>query len=127
MYLRIFLATTAICRIQAQSSPQELANTVLQRWTEDSATAFASQFPFREGQEIHSNAAKAKLERIKGLSSVILADQKTAALLLSGVPLTGNSGDDTITEWAFPQSMRRWPMGNDGGSPVRFRWMKRDR
>ena len=101
MYLRIFLATTAICRIQAQSSPQELANTVLQRWTEDSATAFASQFPFREGQEIHSNAAKAKLERIKGLSSVIHADQKTAALLISGVPLTGNSGDDTIYGMGF--------------------------
>ena len=100
-YLRIFLATTAICRIQAQSSPQELANTVLQRWTEDSATAFASQFPFREGQEIHSNAAKAKLERTKGLSSVIHADQKTAALLLSGVPLTGNSGDDTIYGMGF--------------------------
>jgi hypothetical protein len=72
-------ATTAICRIHAQSSPQELADRVLQRWTEDSAAAFASQFPFREGQEIHSNAAKAKLERTKGLSSVVHADQTTGA------------------------------------------------
>ena len=100
-YVRIFLAATAICRIQAQSSPQELANSILQLWTSDSATAFASLFPFREGQEIRSNAAKAKLERTKGLSSVVHADQKRAALLLSGVPLTGNSGDDTIYGMGF--------------------------
>ena len=87
--------------MQAQSSPQELANTILQRWTEDSATSFDSQFPFREGQEIHANATKTKLERTRGLSSVIHADQKRAALLLSGVPLTGNSGDDTIYGMGF--------------------------
>jgi hypothetical protein len=100
-YLPIFMATTAICRIYGQSSPQELANTVLQRWTEDSAAAFASQFPFREGQETHSNALRSKLERAKGLSSVIHADQNRAAILLSGVPLTGNSGDDTIYGMGF--------------------------
>jgi hypothetical protein len=38
---------------------------------------------------------------VKGLSSVIAADERRATLLLSGVPLTGNSGDDTIYGMGF--------------------------
>lgn len=101
IFLRTLPAVIAVCRVQAQSSPQELANTISQRWTANSTAEFAAVYPFREAQQLHANIAKAKLQRVNGLASVIRADRMKAALLLSGVPLTGNSGDDTSYGMGF--------------------------
>ncbi len=61
----------------AQGSAQELAGAAVQRWS------------------------KEQPDRTKGLSNVIRTDGQRAVLLLSGVPLTGNSGDDTILGIGF--------------------------
>jgi hypothetical protein len=61
----------------AQGSAQELASAAVQRWS------------------------KEQPDRTKGLSNVIRTDGQRAVLLLSGVPLTGNSGDDTILGIGF--------------------------
>ena len=75
--LRIGMLAMLAARAWAQGSAQELASSALQRWSGDQA------------------------DRIKGLSSVIGTDGQRAILLLSGVPLTGNSGDDTILGIGF--------------------------
>src|SRR5215472_14902368 len=66
-----------VCRIHAQSTAQELASATLDRW------------------------ASGKGERARGLSSVVRSDSTHAVLLISGTPLTGNSGDDTILGMEF--------------------------
>ena len=99
--IRVWPLVLAVGHIQAQSSPQALATAISQRWTEDSPAEFASLYPFQEGREIHSNAVKSKTERAKGLSDVVHAGQTRATLLVSGVPLTGNSGNDTIYGMGF--------------------------
>jgi hypothetical protein len=86
---------------QAQSSAQELADRISQQWVGGSQAEFSAVYPFPEGRQIHAGLLRAKIERVKGLSSVIAADERRATLLLSGVPLTGNSGDDTIEGMGF--------------------------
>lgn len=62
---------------------------------------FAAAYPFREARDLVSGLAREGVERSKGLSSVIRTNENRAVLLLSGVPLTGNSGDDTIYSMGF--------------------------
>lgn len=100
--LRICQAALLIVgHAQGQSSAQELANRISRLWVEGSEAEFSAVFPFREGRQIHSNTQRAQTERVKGLSSVIRNGERRAVLLLSGVPLTGNSGDDTIYGMGF--------------------------
>lgn len=87
--------------LNAQSSPQELATAISQRWISGSTEEFASLYPFREAQSIHAGFVKSKTDRVAGLSNVIQSDKSKAVLVLSGIPLTGNSGDDTIYGMAF--------------------------
>jgi Peptidase family M1 domain len=90
------IALLLFSHAQAQSSAQELADRVSQQWAGGSDADFSAVYPFREARQIHSGILRAKIQLVKGLSSVIAADERQATLLLSGVPLTGNSGDDTI-------------------------------
>jgi hypothetical protein len=95
------IALLVVGHAQAQSSAQELADRVSQQWAGGSEAAFSAVYPFPEGRQIHSSILRAKIQVVKGLSSVIAADERQATLLLSGVPLTGNSGDDTIDGMGF--------------------------
>jgi hypothetical protein len=89
-----FLVLIAECG-WAQSSAQELADAVAQQWAGGSEAGFAALYPFREGRDDLANAASKRWKRINGLSSVIRGGGQRAVLLLSGVPLAGNAGDDT--------------------------------
>lgn len=85
----------------AQSSAQELVDAVGQQWAAGTTEAFAAVYPFREGRAELSQAANNKWERVKGLSSVVRVNGQRAVLLLSGVPITGNSGDDLFLGKGF--------------------------
>jgi hypothetical protein len=82
-------------RVWAQGSAQELADAVAQQWTAGTKTGFATVYPFSEGQDLRTTAVSKHWDRAKGLSSVIRENGRRAVLLLAGVPLVGNSGDET--------------------------------
>lgn len=87
--------------VRCQSSPSELASTVVKRWAGTSETDFAAVFPFREGRDAFSEMAQAQFDRIGGLAKVIQEGDERAVLLISGVPLMENSGDATIESRGF--------------------------
>jgi hypothetical protein len=76
----------------AQSSPQELASAVSQRWSTGSRSEFESLFPFPEGRRLFSESS----QRLPGLASVIRSNSREAVILPSGVPSLPNSGDATF-------------------------------
>jgi hypothetical protein len=84
-----------------QSSPQDLASTVVKRWAGTSQEDFAAVFPFREGRDAFSEMAQAQFDRIGGLAKVVRTGSARAVLLISGVPVTENSGDSTIESLGF--------------------------
>ena len=75
--MKFLLLLMAMAPARAQSTAQELADSVVQQWAGKSA------------------------QRFKGLSQVIHGNDTKATLLLSGVQRTGNSGDDTILGMDF--------------------------
>jgi hypothetical protein len=97
-----FLAAVTItfCA-HAQTSPTELAQAVVQRWSACSPADFAAIYPFREGRDARSEAVAAQFVRAQGLAKVIRTSGDHAVLLLSGVPVGFNSGDDTISGRRF--------------------------
>lgn len=88
-------------RVAAQDTPLALAKTVVARWATGSATEFAAVYPFREGQDALSTAILGYLDRQPGLAAVIRSRGDDAVLLLSGVPVGHNSGDNTTMGRGF--------------------------
>src|SRR5215470_16841646 len=84
-----------------QSSPFELATTVVKRWTENSEADFVAVFPFQDGRDAFSEMTQAQFDKKPGLASVIQTNTNQAVLLVSGVPLLENSGDATIESRTF--------------------------
>jgi hypothetical protein len=84
-----------------QSSPQDLARTVVKRWAGTSQEDFTAVFPFREGRDAFSEMAQAQFDRIGGLAKVVRTGSGRAVLLISGVPVMENSGDATIESLGF--------------------------
>jgi hypothetical protein len=99
--LRFWPLLFVVGYVQAQSSPQELADSILQRWAAGFAAEFAALYPFPDGRELQANLTRQKITRTKGLSYVVSNDPRRAVLLISGAPLTGNSGDDTYYATMF--------------------------
>ena len=93
--LALPLALFAVNLSPAQTSPQSLADVVIQQWTGGSAAGFSAVYPFPQGRDLLSGLIREKMERVKGLATAVRTAEDSAVLLLSGVPLTGNSGDDT--------------------------------
>jgi hypothetical protein len=91
----------AVSQAAAQSSAQSLADQVLQLWNTGSPSEFAAVYPYRAARNLVARFDRDKVERAKGLASVIRASGDRAVLLLSGAPLTGNSGDDTVYSMKF--------------------------
>ena len=87
--------------VWAQGSAQELADAVAQQWAGGTGAEFAAVYPFREGRDELGLAVRKRWERAKGLSSVIRGSGQRAVLLLSGMPLEGNSGDDLFLAMRF--------------------------
>jgi len=96
----LVLVLLIIFRAQAQTSPAQLAQDVVDRWSAGSEKNFASIYPFREGQHAFSVALHAT-SRSAGLAHVIRANEAQAVLLISGVPLFPNSGDATAIGAGF--------------------------
>ena len=92
--LVLVLAAAAIFQAEAQTSPAELAQTVVEQWTAGAEKKFAAVYPFREGRDTLSAALGAQA-RTAGLAHVIRAGVGQALLLISGVPVLPNSGDAT--------------------------------
>jgi len=82
----------AVCGAGAQSSPEELASAISERWSAGSKAEFETLFPFGEGRKIFSESP----QRLRGLGSVIGRNSEEAVILLSGVPSLPNSGDATV-------------------------------
>ena len=81
----------------AQSnSPEELARALAQAFTAGDLQRFERLCPDPDAVELLEYAIKQKLSRRSGSARVIWRSGRRAILLLSGYPLTGNSGDDTI-------------------------------
>jgi hypothetical protein len=99
LYLALLAAAPVAFHARAQSSPQELAQTLTDRWAAGATAKFAAVYPFREGREVLTAVAAGKLAG--GLARVIRVSQAQAVLLISGVPLLPNSGDATIMGAAF--------------------------
>src|SRR5258708_4626201 len=95
--LVLLLAAPLKFHAQAQTSPAELAQAVVERWSAGAEKKFASIYPFREGW----NALSAVKSRAAGLANVIRASEGQAVLLISGVPLLPNSGDATAAGAEF--------------------------
>ena len=89
--LCIFLTTVAAC----QTSPSDLARTVLQRWSGSSVGEFNAVYPFPQGRELFSDTHDAQFDRTQGLGGVLNTRGSEATLLISGVPIMDNSGDST--------------------------------
>src|SRR5437879_13853315 len=90
--LNLVLLVAAPFHAEAQTSPAELAQAVVERWSAGAEKKFASIYPFREGR----NALSAAKSRTAGLAKVIRASEEQAVLLISGVPLLPNTGDETV-------------------------------
>lgn len=88
-------------RARAQESPQELADRVSQAWAAGADREFAAVVPFREAQDVTALATRNHWSRGAGIGQVIRNSEGKAVLVLGGVPLTGNSGDDTYFGWSF--------------------------
>ena len=99
--MTLLLLLTSVRRVLCQSSPQQLANEVVRRWSGPSEKEFAAVFPFEDGRETFAAMAQAQFVRRGGLARVLQSDDRTALLLLSGVPETGNSGDATGESRSF--------------------------
>jgi len=53
-------------------------------------------YPLREGRDAFSQAVRSQFVRMPGLTNVIRRHSGSTVLLISGVPLFFNSGDETI-------------------------------
>src|SRR5258708_1921845 len=95
--LVLLIAASVIFHAEAQTSPAELAQAVVERWSAGAEKKFASIYPFREGR----NALSAAKSRTAGLANVIRATKEQAVLLISGVPLLPNSGNATAAGAEF--------------------------
>lgn len=62
--LVLLVAAPVIFHVQAQTSPAELAQTVVERWSAGAEKRFASVYPFREGRDALSAALGAKSRRL---------------------------------------------------------------
>jgi hypothetical protein len=98
--LVLLVAVSVIFHAEAQTSPAELAQAVVERWSAGTEKKFASIYPFREGRDALSAARGAK-SRVAGLANVIRASEGQAVLLISGVPSLPNSGDATVAGAEF--------------------------
>src|SRR5215471_2582118 len=85
----------------AQTSPQELAQSVAQKWNDGPRTAFEALYPFQAARDERQMGVSKKWKRVLGLTEVIRSDARHATLLLSGFPAYGNSGDDTFLGFQF--------------------------
>ena len=105
----VAIALFAVNLSPAQNSAQSLADAVLQQWSAGSAAEWAAVYPFPEGRDLVATLIREKAERLKGLSAVVRTAEDRALLLLSGVPRTDNSGDDTSygSRFSGPYEARR--------------------
>jgi hypothetical protein len=95
------LCLAAWATAAAQTSPQELAQSVVQKWGDGPRTAFEALYPFPPGRDERQMGVSRKFKRVQGLAEVIRWDTRSATLLLSGTPSYGNSGEDTFLGFAF--------------------------
>jgi hypothetical protein len=96
----LLVAAPVLFHAEAQTSPAELAQAVVEHWSAGAEKKFASVYPFREGRDDLSAALGAK-SRAAGLANVIRAGDGQAVLLISGVPLLPNSGEATAAGAEF--------------------------
>ena len=81
--------------------PATLAKLILARFASGTAEGFAQVFPDEEGRALVSQAVDKQRQRIPGIGRVVWSSQDRAVMVLSGVVLSGNSGDETISSRAF--------------------------
>ena len=85
----------------AQTSPQELAQSVAQKWNDGPRTTFEALYPFQPGRDERQMGVSRKFTRVLGLAEAIRSDAHHATLLISGYPSYGTSGEDTFLGFAF--------------------------
>lgn len=83
------------------ANPKGLADLVLARFASGSPEEFASVFPESEGRDLVARATSKGQERRAGIGRVVWSGSDRAILVLSGVVLSGNSGDETTSSRAF--------------------------
>lgn len=85
----------------AQTSPRELAQSVVQKWSEGPRTAFEALYPFQAGRNERQMSVSRRFPRVPGLAEAIRSNAHQATLLISGHPTYGNSGEDTFLGFEF--------------------------
>jgi len=81
--------------------PLLLARLILDRFASGTPEEFAQVFPEEDGRALVSQAVSKSRQRIPGIARVVWSSQNRAVLVLSGVVLAGNSGDETSAARAF--------------------------
>lgn len=79
----------------AQSTPEELARTVVNRFVSGTQQEFDAVYPFAEGRKLLSESLRGKYARTAGLSVVVSKTPDKAVLLLAAGPTGFYSGDET--------------------------------
>ena len=101
MYALALLALLAPAAPASSRTPEELVERVQARFSAGSLEDFRAVYPFEDGLEPVSSALKNNQPRKPGLGRVLRSDGARAVLLLSGVAVSANSGDDVIDSRAF--------------------------
>lgn len=103
----LLMGVVASAAAQAQttstqaSTPQELAQLVLQRFVSGSVEGFSSVVPDAGAQVVVARAIKEKAERQSNLGEVIWQSGDQAVLLLTGTVVAKNSGEETTGSREF--------------------------
>jgi hypothetical protein len=101
MYALVAIALLAAADSISSRTPEELVERVQAGFAAGSLAEFRAVYPFEEDPEPVSSALKNKRARKPGLGRVLRADGERAVLLLSGVALSANSGDDILKSLQF--------------------------
>src|SRR5690348_14899055 len=82
--LRLALLCLVASAALAQTSPQELAQSVALKWKDGPRAAFEAIYPFQAGRDERQMGVREKFTRVQGLAEAIRSDAHHATLLISG-------------------------------------------
>jgi hypothetical protein len=101
MFALALLALLAPATPPSSRTPEELVERVQARFSAGSLEDFRAVYPFEDGLEPVRSALKHNQPRKPGLGRVLRTDGARAVLLLSGVAVSANSGDDVSDSRTF--------------------------
>ena len=102
--LAVFLISAANCFAQHKTENNSLKQSIAlidSAFQHNNPDDFNRIMPLQSIQEFYASMLKEKLKKIAGKSKIILKDKDSAYVLLSGLILCGNSGDETYLSGSY--------------------------